>query len=457
MANTTQETLEQFGAEFQTKVLSALIQDRPFVEQTVDIINPEFFEADSSQWITTTLLDYFAKYRKLPTASVFKIEMEKIPDDVLKVGVQQQLRNVGKHLSDTDLAYVKDKFLHFCKNQKLKGAIITSVDLLEQHRYDEIKVQIDEAMRAGVERNYGHNWKVDIDKRLIQVARKTISTPWECINTIMDGGLGGGELGCIMAPSGAGKSWMLACLGASAMKAGKKILQFTLELNDTYSGLRYDTIFTGIEPKELRNNYDAVKRIVDGVPGEIVIKYFPAKTASSNRFYAHIQQMEAIGFKPDLLIIDYADLMLENGHRSKERHLELGAIYVELRSLAGEMDIPCWTASQTQRSSITEEIIQADKIAESYQKVMTADFVMSLSRTLEDKPQNTARVHIIKNRFGPDGMTYPAHMNVLKGQLDVYEETSSQGIATRQSMNEGSSMIKQMLQKRLKDHQSDLG
>jgi len=45
------------------------------------------------------------------------------------------------------------------------------------------------------------------------------------------------------------------------------------------------------------------------------------------------------------------------------------AIYEELRGIAGELDIPIWTASQTQRSSIQEDIIQADKIAESYSKI----------------------------------------------------------------------------------------
>lgn len=448
------ETLEKFGPEFQIKVLSLLIQDRPFLQQTFDIVYPEYFESNSRKWVVKTILDYYKQYKKLPTALVFKEEVEKITSDVLKVSVQNEIKVITRHMSDDDFEYVKDKFLHFCKNQTLKNAIIKSVDLLEQHEYDEIKVLVDTAMRAGAPRNFGHDWKKDIEKRIFEDARTTIPTPWDCVNVPMDGGLAGGELGVVAAPAGAGKSWMLTALGAAAMRKGKKVLHFTMELNDTYTGLRYDTIFSKIEPKKLRDNFDRVKKIVDAVPGEIVIKYFASKTINCHSLLAHIQQMEAVGFKPDILIVDYADL-LRASSRTEARYLELGAIYEELRSLAGELYIPCWTASQTQRSSISEEVIQADKIAESYGKIMTADFVMSLSRTLDDKQTNTARVHIIKNRFGPDGITFPAKLNVLEGVVDVYSEDSTQGIQARQAMSNADNIVKKMLHKKLKDSQTD--
>jgi hypothetical protein len=46
------------------------------------------------------------------------------------------------------------------------------------------------------------------------------------------------------------------------------------------------------------------------------------------------------------------------------------------------------------------------KISESYGKVMVADFVLSLSRKVQDKLAGTGRWHVIKNRFGPDGITF---------------------------------------------------
>ena len=147
-----------------------------------------------------------------------------------------------------------------------------------------------------------------------------------------------------------------------------------------------------------------------------MIKYFPTKSASVNTVSAHLQKMLNFEKKVDLVILDYADIMKDRAMTKEVRHA-LGNIYEDLRGLAGETNVPIWTASQANRSALDEDVIEAGKVAESYAKVMTADFVMSLSRKIEDKVQNTGRFHIIKNRFGPDGLTYPAKINTNTGQI----------------------------------------
>ena len=141
----------------------------------------------------------------------------------------------------------------------------------------------------------------------------------------------------------------------------------------------------------------------------------------------------SLGYEPDLVLLDYADL-LRSTEKAEARYIELGAIYEQLRGLAGEYQVPIWTASQSQRSSIQDDVIQADKIAESYSKIMTADLVLSLSRKLEDKVNHTGRMHVIKNRFGSDGMTFPVYMNPALGKMEVYDENSSDGIMLRKKM-----------------------
>jgi len=88
----------------------------------------------------------------------------------------------------------------------------------------------------------------------------------------------------------------------------------------------------------------------------------------------------------------------------------------------------------THNSSMQDEVIQADKIAESYQKIMTSDFVMSISRKLEDKPKNIGRAHIVKNRFGIDGQTYKMHMHTGMGVIRVVEENSAEDLAVKQQL-----------------------
>ena len=146
-----------------------------------------------------------------------------------------------------------------------------------------------------------------------------------------------------------------------------------------------------------------------------------------------------------MIIVDYADLLRGNG---REVRLELGNIYEDLRGLAGEYEIPVWTASQANRSALEDDIIGAEKIAESYSKIMTADFVLSLSRKIEDKLANTGRWHVIKNRFGPDGITFPSKMNASNGQIDIYVDTSIQGKETTKEMDNHNEYLRKMMKKK---------
>ena len=141
-------------------------------------------------------------------------------------------------------------------------------------------------------------------------------------------------------------------------------------------------------------------------------------------------------------MVDYADIL--KGMGSEKRHV-LENIYEDLRGLAGEIECPIWTASQANRSALEEDVIGADKVAEDYSKVMTADFVMSMSRKVEDKIANTGRFHVIKNRFGIDGITYPATINTNIGQIQVFEGSSQFGKDAQSKMDNSQEFLRKEL------------
>jgi replicative DNA helicase len=324
----------------------------------------------------------------------------------------------------------------------LKKAIVESVDLLQHGEFDAIKVKIDDAMKAGVEKNLGHDYNIEIALRYEESVRNTVTTGWDVIDDLADGGLGSGELGVVVAPAGIGKSWALVNIGANAVKAGLNVVHYTLELNEHYVGLRYDSVFTGIAAQDLRYHQDKISKMVEGLPGHLTIKYYPTKGAGINTLAAHLERCRINDAKPDLIIVDYADLLRGHG---KEKRLEIGNIYEDLRGMAGEYQIPVWTASQANRSALSEDVIQADKIAEDYSKIMTADFVASLSRKIEDKVAGTGRWHIIKNRFGPDGITLPSKINASNGKMEIFEQSTVQGQETQQQINGSSEFMRKML------------
>jgi replicative DNA helicase len=445
--------LKKFGSEFQVKCISGILSDKTFLERLSDIIDPTSFESDAHQWIVKETLSYFLEYKNLPTISVFKVKVDSLENELLKKSVVDQLRNVYQKITDSDLQFVKEQFLEFCKNQKLKNAIIESIDLLKGGKYEQIKHVVDSAMKAGMERNIGHDYMTEVDERMSVMARNTVKTNWTEIDTIMDGGLAAGELGIITACAGSGKSWVLAKLGAETMKQGKNVVHYTLELNQNYVGLRYDACFTGIDFQNVRNNVDAVRKKIAEVPGKLIIKYYPIKTVSAHHLKLHIERVQMLGTKVDMVIVDYADILRpSHSEKNSNSYSEAGGIYEELRGIAGELQIPIWTASQSNRAAMDDDIIQANNISDSYRKIMTADFVLSLSRKVTDKVANTARFHVIKNRFGPDGLTFPSRMNAGCGDIQIFSEQSKDGMSVMNEMGNSENVVKKALASKWNAH-----
>ena len=198
--------LTQYGHAFQTKALGILITDREFLQQICDIVSPDYFDNDASKWVIRKTLKYYDEYKTIPTMEVFKVEVEGITQELQNVAVKDILKQAYKAAKSTDLAFVKDTFLDFCKNQTLKGALMQSVDLLELGDYDDIRNLIDRALKAGTERDIGHEYIAELEDRFREESRITIGTPWPLINNLLGGGLGQGDLGMIAGGPGGGKS-----------------------------------------------------------------------------------------------------------------------------------------------------------------------------------------------------------------------------------------------------------
>ena len=448
------ESLIQYGTSFQSKIITSLLVNNKFIKTVYDILEINYFDSDANKFLVKEIRKYFDKYKTPPTMEALKVVIDDLDNDVMKTAVVDSLRNAWQHRESPDLEFVQEKTLEFCKNQVIKSAIMQSVELLDTQKYDEIKGVIDNAMKAGVERDIGHEYLTGFEERMSQQSRNTVPTKWDSVNELMDGGLAGGELGVVVAPAGIGKSWTLQAIGADAVRQGKTVIHYTLELNAQYVGLRYDTIVSGQPTANLQYHKDEVMKKINKLKGELVIKYYPTRTASVNTISSHLQQCELQGIKPDMIIVDYADIMKSTQHFNEKRH-QLGHIYEELRGMAGEFDIPVWTASQANRSALEEDVIGAEKVSEDYSKVMTADFVMSMSRKVEDKIANTGRFHVIKNRFGPDGITFPATINTNTGFIQIYETNTQGGKEVQGKMNNADEYIRKTLAQKKKDFDGD--
>jgi len=103
----------------------------------------------------------------------------------------------------------------------------------------------------------------------------------------------------------------------------------------------------------------------------------------------------------------------------------------------------------THNCGANEDVVQAHNIADSYRKIMTADVVISVSRKTSDKSKGTARFHIMKNRFGADGLTFPAKMNTSCGDIELFDPNSQDGIELQNLMGEDSEEETNIVKKKL--------
>ena len=452
----SESTLTQFGHVFQAKIITSLLVEQKFLQTICDILKPVYFDSDANKWLVGTIIGYFLEYKTSPTLEVMKVKidsMDGMTNDIMQVSVVDNLKESWRNRESTDLKFVQEQTIEFCKNQVMKNAIMDSVDLIEVGQYDQIKKIVDEAMKAGSDRDLGHEYIEGIEERLTKSARDTIGTGWDPVDEVMDGGLGKGELGVVVAPAGIGKTWCLQSMGASSVKKELTVVHYTLELNQEYVGLRYDTIFSGTPTANIKFYKDEVKKKISQLKGHLLIKYFPTKSATVQTLSSHLKQVELQGITPDLVIVDYADIL--RGIGTEKRHI-LENIYEDLRGLAGEYEVPIWTASQANRSSLEEEIIDASKVAEAYSKVMIADFVVSVSRKVEDKIANTSRFHVIKNRFGIDGVTFPASMNTNIGKIQIYESSTQSGKEVQSKMNNSEEYLRKQLSSKHEEFQKDM-
>lgn len=200
----TLHSLQAYGKAFQLKVLGSLLTDRGFLLNVRDMLRDDLFDADAHKWIVTEIIKYFDIYHTSITMDVLKVELQKVENEVLKVAIREELRN-SYAASQDDLDYVQREFTDFCRNQEMKAAILSSAEKLKNGDFEGIRASVEKALKAGLDKGIGHDYKKDIETRYRDDYRPTIPTPWPAINQTISGGWGPGDLILIFGSPGGGK------------------------------------------------------------------------------------------------------------------------------------------------------------------------------------------------------------------------------------------------------------
>ena len=425
--STTKVSFGSYGKSFQEKIMQALLTDWKFAEQMSEVFDSSYFELKYLQFLADRYFSYSKKYKVFPTlqllVTIIREDLKFGTDVILRDQIIDYLQRMKSNPDSGDLQFVREKSLDFCRKQALKAALEGAVDQLHAEKYESIVESIKKAVLVGTAPSVGHDFFNEMDARFTLLKRDTIPTgiPELDKKELLNGGSGKGELLCVVGGSGSGKSHFLIMLGANALRNGKNVLHYTFELSETSVGIRYDSNLCDIDSNDIIERKEEVKTFYESKSkqlGRLFVKEYPTNTATIFTIRSHIERLSLKGFKPDIIIIDYADIMRSTRQYDSLRH-ELKLVYEELRGLAMEISIPIWTASQSNKEGANAEIIDMTNMSEAYGKAMICDFIISVSRRSHEKASGWGRLYVAKNRAGRDGLVFPAKINTARSQFEI--------------------------------------
>jgi archaellum biogenesis ATPase FlaH len=383
-------TKPNYNLDVQRLYLEMFLSDAETFIRCQNIFDPKNFDRklyDVAEFVN----NYVDKYKIMPEVSI------------VNSSCGADLQSVS--LPKENYEWLMDEFENFSRHKGLERAILESADLLEKGDYGPVEKLIKDAIQISLNKDMGTDYFEDPRSRLAKLkdGNGQISTGWPSVDKKLYGGFNRGELNIFAAASGGGKSLFLANLGVNWALQGLNVIYLTFELSESLVAMRLDSMTTGIGTKEIFKNIDDVElkvKMLEKRAGSIQIKYMPSgKNCNDIRAYLKEYQVKKQR-KPDVLLIDYLDLMMPLSVKVSPSDLFVKDKYVseEIRNLAMETHCITVTASQLNRSAVEEIEFDHSHISGGLSKIQTADNVIGIFTSRAMKERGRYQIQFMKTR-----------------------------------------------------------
>lgn len=379
-----------YNYDMQKLYLEMFLSDAETFIRCQNIFNPENFDQrlqETAEFITK----YVDEYKVMPEVTI--------------VNTACRVNFATLQLPPENYDWLMNEFEQFSRHKGLERAIIKSADLLEKGEYGPVEKLVKDAIQISLNRDMGTDYFEDPRGRLeaLKTNNGQISTGWPSVDKKLYGGFNRGELNIFAAASGGGKSLFLANLGVNWALMGLNVIYLTFELSEKLVSMRLDGMTTGIPTREIFKSIDDVElkvKMLQKRSGSIQIKYMPSgKNANDIRAFLKEYQVKK-GHKPDVLLIDYLDLMMPLSAKVSPSDLFIKDKFVseELRNLAMETQCITVTASQLNRSAVEEIEFDHSHISGGLSKIQTADNVIGIFTSRAMKERGRYQIQFMKTR-----------------------------------------------------------
>lgn len=403
--------------------------DRSFMVKVLGNLEKEYFESMVLQKTFHIYSEFFQRFNKLPTRNILEKQLINLGQPENKVTAYlDRIFDVESEINETEKDYIIAETIQFAKRSRMKNAILESLDLLEVNNFEEITSKVKEALLFNLDVNKGVDL-YDVDERYLRLHESLMNrlvSGYSQLDDVLGGGWAKKELYCFLGPPGIGKSIFLPNIGVKALMNGYNVVHYSLEMSEDRYGMRYDAISSAISMSELTNKPDEIKKKYDifkkATKARLKIKEFPTSMASILDIEAHLEQLKLYdNFEPDVLIIDYGDIM-RSTRKTSGAYEEQGWIFRELRGLAVKYNVVIITATQSRRDALTadggtKDILGMDQTADSMEKNRIIDALFSITQSRSDKDNGVINLWVAKNRNGKANQTLTFKINYSNMQI----------------------------------------
>ena len=434
MTENTENTLSAYlGPEFQQRLMWQLLVEPEFAEKIIPDLAIEYFDDPNLKRLFIIALEYFKEFDKVPNLQNQSIHQAinkyKTPNNIIEeeslFAVIKRITLWNERIINKSMLYdgdVVQKSAHaFIKQQeyrKIAEHIQTKVksgEIKSKHEIAAIEDRFIKISHIGEEDDDAESVGEGLRRALRKEFRQTIPTGIETIDVLTGGGLGKGEIGVVLTPSGVGKTTFLTKVANTAFDDNKNVAQIVFEDTKDQIKRKHSVIWADSALTKINDDEDEIERVFQVADakcrslegkGRLIIKRFSQEDTTMKDIRNWMLSYEKKwGFKFDILVLDYLDCV-ESHKRGQERTEAELTVIKGFETLAADFDIPAWTAIQSNRSGFGAEFVEAGQTGGSIKRVQKAHFFMSVAKTPAQQEANFANIRIIKARFAKDGQTF---------------------------------------------------
>ena len=388
------------------------LTDSGYLSTIADIVQTDYFKSKDIASVFTIIKEFNEKRNQLPTTTEIK---QYLVTDEQKVSFKRLVTS----FSDIDKNINKDELIEnteqFLKEKAVYHTMLKAAEDISAGDVDTTVIldKFEKSCNISLVTDLGLGVKTNIDDIIedLTTVEDKIPSTWEWLDDSLDGGFlqAGKSLYVFAGETNIGKSIFLGNVASNIAKQGKNVLLITLEMSELLYARRICTNISKIPMKEMAVNGASLRAAVTESPGNIYIKEFPPSTVTPNQIKAFCKKFQDKGIKLDAIVIDYLNLIHSPiGNNSYER---IKNVTEQIRAISYVFNCPIISATQLNRAGFDQDNPDLATISESIGLAATADVIMSIFQNDEDRDLGIIRLGMMKNRYGPRGMTQPMRID----------------------------------------------